>query len=324
MKNFTFIIVLVFIVLSIPAKAQVDFKLTSELLKAIKEHNDGYEQLNKLSTIIKKMEETSERPETEPDDNWHTLVQNYKNADEDIKAAKLPTDFPVDRYKISAEQFNNCFGKTSNLDILTQYQTELSNAVVFGTQELKTIETEKEKIKSSFAALNYLIDGYALFSTLPIYGGLFTSDLFSLLNTVRPALGEYSASLNNYEKKLRREVDAARLHSSNLQNNINTLRGSFCTLDGVYNGKDRPNGANFSWKHKLNLIRSGNSYTGKFTMVKSNGTSKRESNISNILISGNNIEFNTSWGKYLGRISSDFSNITISRDPYGATYVMSK
>lgn len=315
---------LVFLILSSPAKSQVDYKLTGELLKAIKEHNDGYEQLKKLSSIIKKMEETGEKPETEPDDNWHALAQNYKNADEDIKAAKLPTDFPADRYKISSEQFNNCFSKSSNLDILTRYQTELSNASAVGEQELKTIETEKEKIKSSFAALNYLIDGYALFSTEPIYGSLFTSDLFSLLNTVRPALGEYSASLNKYEKKLRKEVDAARLHSSNLQNNINTLRGSFCSLDGVYNGEDRPAGANFSWKHMLNLKRSGNSYTGKFTMVKSNGASKRESNVSGISISGNNITFNTSWGKYTGRISTNFSDITILRDPYGASYVMSK
>jgi hypothetical protein len=264
MKKALFFLVICF--LCCPLFSQQILKISAEVYKAFDELKVGYDDLNKVQTIVKEIEIGGHPDVASYGSDWSALANSFRKAANTIRNAPSVTDFDPSPYTLSIDELGNCYNKEQNFDKLRSYREALEDASKRGSEEIERFENQKLLIAKTREALKYLIDVNAKLISVPIYGEIFQWNWFDLEVGVRPALGDFSTAVNEQEKKLKIEISKINTQVSNLRSNIALLEESLCLIAGTYRGSFDDDGDIV--KVTLVINRNGNFYNGTFIVTE--------------------------------------------------------
>lgn len=310
------VLLLAFVFAQFPeADAQNMLKLASEVYQAQQELNDAYETVNKVQLIVKDIEAGKTPNIASYGSDWSVLANGYKNAAARLRKAPLVTDFDQSKYALSLAELQNCHLRDQNFGKLRGYNTELQQGLQRGQAELAKLQTSKDLISKTQAALRYLIDVNGKLMGVPVYGQIFQWNWVDLELGVRPALSDLSSAVNEQEKKLKNEMTKVTQQTQNLTSNIALLENSICLVPGTYSGTGNVDGESVTMR--LTITGTAGNYRGTIT-VTIDGETENE-NLPQITVNQNRyLSFAIDGDTVNAELAQDYKSIINMRSADGA------
>jgi hypothetical protein len=197
--------------------------IAPEAYKAMEQLYDVYDSMETIHKAMQSIQE-GKRPDLEAmgSGDWKMVVEACDEAAYDLRRANYATDFNAAPYSIAPEQFK-CENKDWIVKTLKLYQEKLSEATIRGKRDIEKLDKSVEHAENTRKIVRECTKIYEKVLSMPLYNEMFAWDWYILENEVSRATGDYLSELKKHRDKYQKEVNLARLHLSNLQNNMSLV-----------------------------------------------------------------------------------------------------
>jgi len=215
-KIFISILLITFICLPKYVSCQQVLQLTTEFAKSYAELTDAYGNLNKVESILNKLNTENQKPDTNGLRGlWSGLADKYKRAAEVIRNSRVTNVFKEGDFVVPIEQIQNCNGKDETLRKLKNLKAALDKAIIQGMANLSKLSEYNEMLEKSKTALAYLMD---IYSRVPFE--ISQWNWLELERDIKPELVDLLSIIKSRQKDLLQEIGKVRTMDSNLSSNL--------------------------------------------------------------------------------------------------------
>ena len=218
------------------AQAQALPPIAAEVIVAVKDMDDAFDELDRVREVVKDIEE--KRTPSVTDNRWTDLAANNEKAALEIAAAPVPSDYTASQYTVSLAALQDCSQRSDTVARLKGFLGELSGIRNAIAASQSRINEHLQRVGTAKGVLTYLIDVHSKLATdaYPLYGSMFLWDWFELDTSVRKSLGLVDSALNRQKQHTDATLATIDARFANLQGNIQTVANMSCPPVGQWSG----------------------------------------------------------------------------------------